>query len=59
MPHRWNAKEFWIRERIWAIKEAFAEKEEEGRKVKTIEELGFDYESWRKEQNRDKDDPHE
>ena len=59
MPHRWNAKEFWIRERIWAIKGAFAEKEEEGRKVKTIEELGFDYESWRKEQNRDKDDPHE
>lgn len=57
MPQRWNAKEFWIRERIWAIKGAFTEREEQGRNVKTIEELGFDYEAWRKEQDRDEDNP--
>ena len=57
MPHRWGAKEFWIRERLYAIKAAFAEKGDEARKIKTIEELGFDYESWRKEQERAEDNP--
>lgn len=49
LPPKWNAKETWLRERFPAIKKAFADRGEERRKVRTVEELGFDYEKWLQE----------
>ena len=46
MPPRWNAKEAWARERVPAIKHAFAEKGEERHRIRTMEQLGYDYEAW-------------
>ena len=45
-PRKWDEKETWLRERFPAIKKAFADKGEERHKVKTVEELGFDYQEW-------------
>ena len=44
MPHRWNEKERWLRQKFPAIKKAFADRGEERYYVTTVEELGFDYE---------------
>ena len=46
LPPKWNEKETWTRERFPAIKRAFAEKGEGRHGVRTVEELGFDYEGW-------------
>ncbi|KAI9758422.1 MAG: hypothetical protein M4579_003051 [Chaenotheca gracillima] len=43
-PPVWGPKERWIRERIPAMKRAFAERGEERSKILTMEELGFVYE---------------
>jgi hypothetical protein len=49
LPPKWNAKETWTRERFPAIKRAFAERGEGRHAVRTVEELGFDYEGWVRE----------
>ena len=41
---RWSEKERWQRARFPEIKRAFAEKKEDRRRVRTIEDLGFIYE---------------
>ncbi|MCJ1290610.1 hypothetical protein MMC34_002150 [Xylographa carneopallida] len=46
MPHRWNEKEKWLRQKFPAIKKAFADRGEDRHSVTTVEELGFDYEAW-------------
>jgi len=46
MAHKWNEKERWTRQRFPAIKKAFADRGELRHEVRTIEELGFDYEAW-------------
>ncbi|MCJ1417702.1 hypothetical protein MMC32_004047 [Xylographa parallela] len=46
MPHRWNERERWLREKFPAIKKAFADRGEARHGVTTVEELGFDYEAW-------------
>ena len=51
LPVRWSAKETWARERFPAIKKAFADKGDARHSIKTLEELGFDYDAWLKEQH--------
>ena len=53
VPYRWSKKQEWIRERFPEIKKAFAERGEGRHKVRTIEELGFNYEKWLREQQRE------
>lgn len=48
-PPYWGEKQRWMRERFPAIKKAFQERGEGRHGVRTLEELGFDYEEWRKE----------
>ena len=50
MSVRWSAKERWARERFPAIKKAFADKGDIRHGIKTLEELGFDYDAWLREQ---------
>jgi len=57
MAHRWNEKERWARQRFAAIRKAFADRGELRRKVRTMEELGFDYEAWLREEERKPADP--
>jgi cation diffusion facilitator CzcD-associated flavoprotein CzcO len=47
---RWDHRERWMRSQLPAIKMAYAERGEERFSVKTVEELGFDYEKWREMQ---------
>ena len=49
VPPKWDEKETWTRERFPAIKKAFAERGKGRHEVRTVEELGFDYEAWRRE----------
>lgn len=50
MPMRWSAKETWARERFPAIKKAFIDKGDARHSIKTLQELGFDYDAWLREQ---------
>ena len=50
LPMRWSVKETWERERLPAIKRAFADKGRARHDIKTLQELGFDYDAWLKEQ---------
>ncbi len=50
MPMRWSAKERWARGRMAAIKGAFADKGDARHGIKTLQELGFDYDAWLREQ---------
>lgn len=50
MAKRWGAWEFWARERFPSIRKAFIEKGEERKKVRTLEEVGFDFNKWKAEQ---------
>ena len=49
-PH-WGEKERWMRERFPAIRKAFVNRGDERRNVHFVEELGFDYDAWRAEQD--------
>ena len=51
MPMRWSAMETWARERFPAIKKAFADKGDARHGIKTLQDLGFDYDAWLKEQS--------
>lgn len=46
LPRRWGKQERWARERCPAIKKAFAEQGEGRYKIRSMEELGFDFEAW-------------
>ncbi|KAK5107953.1 hypothetical protein LTR62_000498 [Meristemomyces frigidus] len=50
-PPYWSAKEYWIRERFPAMKKAFQELGEGRHAIRTLEEIGFDYDSWKARQN--------
>lgn len=45
-PPKWGAKERWIRERIFEMKEKFNSFGEERHEIRTLEELGYDFEEW-------------
>lgn len=47
---RWGERERWARERFPAIKKSFGQRGEKRCLVKTIEELGYDFEAWKAEQ---------
>jgi hypothetical protein len=49
-PPRWGQKQEWIRMRIADMKKAFVERGEKRSEVKTLEEIGFDYEKWKEEE---------
>jgi len=49
-PPRWGQKQEWIRMRIADMKRAFVERGEKRKEVKTLEEIGFDYEKWKEEE---------
>ncbi|KAI9780103.1 MAG: hypothetical protein M1816_003188 [Peltula sp. TS41687] len=48
-PPCWGEKEYWTRERIPAIKKAFLERDEERHVIRSMEQLGFDYDQWERE----------
>ena len=50
MPPKWSDKETWQRERFPLIKKAFEEQGENRHCVKSVEELGFDYDKAPKEE---------
>jgi cation diffusion facilitator CzcD-associated flavoprotein CzcO len=45
----WNEKDIWMRSKFPQIKKAYAERGEKRFDVRTVEELGFDYENWKQE----------
>ena len=45
LPKRWGKWEYWARERFPAIRRAFVERGEDRVKVKTLEDLHFDFET--------------
>ncbi|KAL4753170.1 hypothetical protein BDW72DRAFT_169461 [Aspergillus terricola var. indicus] len=49
--NRWGEKERWMREMVPEMRKAFFSKGEERRSVKTLEELGYDFNRWRDEQD--------
>ena len=51
IPTRWSARDRWARERFLAIKKAFADKGHARHGIKTLKQLGFDYDACVKEQN--------
>ncbi|KAF2149846.1 flavin-containing monooxygenase-like protein [Myriangium duriaei CBS 260.36] len=48
-PPMWGERERWLRERFPEIKRAFQERGEGRGEVRTVEELGFDFEEWKRE----------
>lgn len=57
MAHRWNEKERWARQRFAAIRKAFTDRGKLRHEVRTMEELGFDYEAWLREEESRPADP--
>jgi cation diffusion facilitator CzcD-associated flavoprotein CzcO len=53
-PPHWGEKEFWTRERFPAIKKAFQGFGEERHEVRTLAEVGFDFEAWKEKDREDK-----
>ena len=45
LPPPWTGKDKWLREKFPMIKRAFADRGEERYQVRTVEDLGFDYDS--------------
>ncbi|KAL2825970.1 hypothetical protein BDW59DRAFT_68626 [Aspergillus cavernicola] len=48
--NRWSEKERWMRQMLPEMRKAFFTKGEERRSIKTLEQLGYDFERWRNEQ---------
>lgn len=50
LPPRWGEKERWLRSNFPYIRQAFVEMGEARSAIKSVAELGFDYEKWKQEQ---------
>jgi len=48
-PPYWGEKEYWTRERFPAIKKAFQALGEDRHKIRSLREVGFDFEEWKRE----------
>jgi cation diffusion facilitator CzcD-associated flavoprotein CzcO len=59
MGTRWGERLRWMRSQFPAIKRAYAERGEERFSVTTVEELGFDFERWRREEARREEEEEE
>ncbi len=44
---RWGEKVIWVRERLGPIKAAFTAQGKARHEIKTLEQLGFDFEQWK------------
>lgn len=53
-PPYWGEKEYWTRERFPAIKKAFQDYGEARHDKRTVEDVGFDFEQWKKKNKDDK-----
>lgn len=53
-PPDWGEKEYWMRERFLAIKQAYREIGEDRHKVKSMAQIGFDFDSWKRDRELDK-----
>ena len=54
MARRWTKEEYWLRERLPLVKQAFAQMGEKRHTIRSSEELGFDYQKWLAEQEDQK-----
>jgi cation diffusion facilitator CzcD-associated flavoprotein CzcO len=50
----WDEKDVWMRSKLPQIKKAYAERGEKRFEVRTAEELGFDYERWKRQAGEEK-----
>jgi cation diffusion facilitator CzcD-associated flavoprotein CzcO len=50
MTKRWGEWEFWARGRFPSVRKAFVEKGEERKNVRSLAEVGFDFDKWKAEQ---------
>ena len=50
LPRRWGEKERWLRANVLGIRKEFIEKGESRSAIKSIAELGFDFEKWKQSQ---------
>ena len=48
-PPHWGEKEYWMRERFPAIKKAFQDCGEDRHGKRTLEDVGFSFEEWKRE----------
>ena len=55
LPNRWDESDFWLRERFAQIKKAYSERGEVREDIRTLEELGFDYDAWIFEQRNEEE----
>ena len=49
-PPRWGELEYWTRERFPLIKAAFGARRDERHAIRSMSQLGFDYDEWKREQ---------
>ncbi|KAI9780536.1 MAG: hypothetical protein M1839_006654 [Geoglossum umbratile] len=52
LPPFWGGRQKWIRERFQAIKKSYVDRGAARHQVKSLEELGFDYEKWKEEEEK-------
>jgi cation diffusion facilitator CzcD-associated flavoprotein CzcO len=52
-PPYWGEKEYWTRERFPAIKKAFQALGEDRHEVRSLPEVGFDFEAWKREKENE------
>lgn len=50
LPPKWDKKAFWLRDKIPMIRKQFAAHGRDRNHLRTLEDLGYDYASWLKEQ---------
>ncbi|KAF7192625.1 Thiol-specific monooxygenase [Pseudocercospora fuligena] len=52
-PPYWSEKQYWIRERFPNIKKAFNDLGEARHKTRRLEDVGYDFEAWRREKEKE------
>ena len=55
MPLKWDEKDYWTRERFAGIKKEFVDRGENRRNVRTMENLGYNYEVWLEQRDANND----
>ena len=54
LPPKWEAKDFWLRDKIPMIRKQFAAQGKDRNNIRRLEDLGYDYQSWLKAQQADR-----
>ncbi|KXS95026.1 hypothetical protein AC578_136 [Pseudocercospora eumusae] len=55
-PPRWGEKQYWIRERFPHIKKAFNDLGEARHKIRSLEDVGYDFDAWRREKEKEEEE---